>query len=346
MKRLLFFVRLLLSGGLLAFLFYQVDLHEIRPLLNRLDGRLVALAIGIGLVDRVLMAYKWNLLLRAQKIWISLVDVTKTYLTATFLGLFLPATVGGDALRTFTVARKGYATSAVLSSILVERVLGLIALVTLAMSSIALSVLVFGSRFFDSVLPLLGAASIFLLVAIVVVVGSLSSLFDRFVAWFLHRVEGQGRGNRVIRLVRDSYAAYGSYRQNKGVLTRFYLLSLAENLFPILWTYLLSLAFQIDVPLLFYFILVPIVLMLRRLPISIDGIGIHETAFVYFLSLIQVDPAEGLLLGIATHILTVLLVLPGGLFFALNGFSAIPESAAKNESEKVSGNPRVKLLGP
>ncbi len=325
MKRFFCFVRLFLSAGLVAFLIYTVDLHEVRSAFGRVEMRLVALAIGIGLVDRVLMAYKWNLLLHAQEIRVALVDITKTYLTATFLGLFLPATVGGDALRTYAVARKGYATSAILSSIIVERLLGLIALVTLAIGSIALSVVVFGERFFNSVWPLFGAAFLFLVVAIAIVVGSLSSLFERFLVWFLDRFQKYRRAQKITKLVRDSYRAYATYQQHKRLLSCFYLLSLGENLFPILWTYLLSLAFQIDVPLLFYFILVPIVLMLRRLPLSLDGIGIHEGAFVYFLSLIQVDPAQALLLGIATHLLTILLVLPGGLFFVLNGFSALPE---------------------
>ena len=108
MKNKLFWIRLILSAGLIAFLFYTVDLQDAFTTLTITNPVYLIAALLIAFGDRILMAYKWNILLQARGINISLWHVTSTYLITTFLGLFLPATVGGDALRAYAVAKGGH----------------------------------------------------------------------------------------------------------------------------------------------------------------------------------------------------------------------------------------------
>jgi uncharacterized membrane protein YbhN (UPF0104 family) len=46
-------------------------------------------------IDRIFMAYKWLLLLRVKDKNISLPTVIRIYYIGTFIGFFLPTTVGG-----------------------------------------------------------------------------------------------------------------------------------------------------------------------------------------------------------------------------------------------------------
>jgi uncharacterized protein (TIRG00374 family) len=314
-----FWLRLILSLVLIAVVITTVDLDEIRDMIADSQPAYLLLAYLIAIGDRILMAYKWNILLRVRNIHISLFDATVVYLKTSFLGLFLPATVGGDALRAYAVAREEHNIADVISSILIERALGFAALFAFALISIVLSIFVFGQSFFEGIEQLLWLFIALLATCVVVVLLSFNTSL-------LHRIRDRVKGSRiannvVARRLGSVYDSYQGYRGSKLQLVLFLILSLAENLFPVMWTYALSLAFGLDISLLYFFILVPIVLVLVRLPISLSGIGIQEGTFVYFLSLIGVAGSQALLLGAASNVIGILSILPGGIAYALNGFA-------------------------
>ncbi|HEX2905623.1 MAG TPA: lysylphosphatidylglycerol synthase domain-containing protein, partial [Phototrophicaceae bacterium] len=135
---------------------------------------------------------------------------------------------------------------------------------------------------------------------------------------------------RLGRKLKEIYQSYQGYRQHKPALALFFVLSLAENLLPIWVNYCLALAFHLEVAPLYFFILVPISLVLIRLPISISGIGVQEGFFVYFLGLIGVANSPALLLGAAGNIIAILSILVGGVLYGISGLNM--SAAAKGVS--------------
>lgn len=321
-----FWLRIILSVGLLVFLASTVDLGEMWDLFLASNKWYILAAFLLGIVDRILMAYKWNVLLKAKGMHISLVQVTITYWKTTFLGLFLPATVGGDAVRAYALSRnKDYPMSDVVSSIIVERALGFLALFVMVVISVLASLFILGETFFEGMTSLLW---VFLGLSVVAVVGMYFTMRQdilKRVGSFVDERGGKFAQSKIVQKLRQIVRSYASFSGNMGAMLWFFVLSLVENLFPLMWAYLLSVAFNIEVPVLYFFILIPIVLVLIRLPISLDGFGINEGAFVFFLALIGVSHEEGLLLGLSFHLLTLLIVLPGGLFYMLQGIE-MPES--------------------
>ena len=313
--------RLLLSVGLISFLFYSVDLQETLAILRRANVVLLLAALLVACGDRILMAYKWNILLKAKGINLSLVSVTGTYLITTFLGLFLPATVGGDALRAYAIAKDGHKGSDVVSSIIIERALGFLALFIFMLTSIILSIFVFGQSFFAGIWQLFWLFLVLFVASVAMIVLSMNETVLRQLGRLFEKWPAKIREHKIVRKLEEVYRSYRSFQANKVEVGLFLLLSLVENLFPLFWTYFLSLAFHIEIPLLYFFILIPIVLVLVRLPISLDGFGIQEGAFVYFLALIGIMRPEALLLGLASHILAIFSVLPGGVLYGFSGLS-------------------------
>ena len=328
MKKIWFWVRLGLSAGLVAVLLLSVDFQDFLSHLTQVHPVYLLVAFLIAMADRVIMAYKWNILLAAKSIRISLMHATGIYLTSSFLGLFLPATVGGDAVRAFGVAREGYEAKDVVSSILIERLFGIIALLVFVLLSIVISIFTLGSVFFDSISQLFWIFLILFAALMILTVVSLNkAILTRGSSWI------KGHFNKIleiklVRKLREVYESYLSYEQNKAVLGAFLLLSFVENLFPIFMSYLLSLAFGMEIPLLYFFILVPIVLVLVRIPISIDGIGIQEGTYVYFFALVGLMKSDALLLGIAAHVMAVVSILPGGILYGYYGLE-LPKKAAE-----------------
>ncbi|MEZ4706856.1 MAG: lysylphosphatidylglycerol synthase transmembrane domain-containing protein [Caldilineaceae bacterium] len=332
MKKYSFWLRLLLGISLFALLFYTVDIEEFKTALRNSNPIYIAIAYAIGIVDRVLMAYKWNILLRVKGIAIPLYKATTTYLTSTFLGLFLPTTVGGDGVRAYAVAREGYASGDVISSVVMERILGMIALMLFVMGSISLSIFWLGQRFFPDIDNLFWTVTAFFVLSIVLLAITFNATVTSRGLKMLSGLERLPLGKKILKLLNSVTASYVGYSRNKRELGLFFAWCMVENLFPIAWTYLLARAFQIEVQPFYFFILVPIVLILRRLPLPTpDGAGIHEGAFVYLLSLIGVAAEKGLLLGIATHLLVIALVLPGGVFFLLKGVHTPIKEQSKAE---------------
>lgn len=321
-----FWLRIILSVGLLAFLVSQVDLSEIWDRLVASNKWYILIAFLLGMVDRVLMAYKWNVLLKAKGMEIPLAQVTFVYWKTTFLGLFLPATVGGDALRAYAVSRnKNYPMGDVVSSIIVERALGFLALFVMVIISVLASIFLLGETFFEGMNSLL---FVFIGLSVVAVVGMYFTMRQdilKRVGSFVDQRGGKFAQNKIVQKLREIVRSYASFSGNMGAMLWFFVLSLVENLFPLMWAYLLALAFDIAVPPLFFFILIPIVLVLIRLPISLDGFGINEGAFVFFLGLIGVSSEEAFLLGLSFGFLARLIVLPGGLFYMIQGME-MPEN--------------------
>jgi glycosyltransferase 2 family protein len=333
MKNKSLWFRILLSGSLFAFLLYSLDFQNLISIFPRINYTHLFLAFIIAIGDRILMAYKWNLLLKAKGIRIPLVNITGVYLITTFLGLFLPATVGGDALRTYSVARDGHRASDVLSSIIIERVLGFLALFVFVLVSIVVSLIVFGESFFSGIWYLFWFFLILLVVSLIAIHISLNNSILRLLKSFFYRQNKIKHSNKVIMKLAEVYQSYKSFQHQMVVLFIFFFLSLIENLFPLFWTFSIALAFDINVPLLYFFILIPIVLVLVRIPISFDGIGIQEGAFVFFLSLIGVVKSEAFLLGLFSHLIGILSVVPGGLLYIYNGLSYKQKTSIRLEGE-------------
>jgi glycosyltransferase 2 family protein len=319
MKKVWLWIRILISLGLIVFLLYTVDFGDMSGSLAGSNIYYLIAALLVAFGDRFLMAYKWNILLKAKSIHIPLLRVTAIYLISSFLGLFLPATVGGDAIRAYAVAKGGQKGRDIVSSIVVERLFGILALLIFVLISITLSIFVFGQSFFASIWSLFGVILlVFLFFSAFIYLSLNRSLLQRLYLLIAGR-NTKINENKWVDKLKGIYQSYLAYQEHKKELGVFLLWSFLENLFPIFWTYFLALAFNIPVPLLYLFILEPIVLVLVRLPISIDGIGIKEGAFVYFLTLIGIPSSDALLLGIASHVLGVISILPGGVLYGLNG---------------------------
>jgi len=327
-------LRVLLAFSLFGILFYFYG-EEARDLIAEADLRYVVIAFVVGLVDRVLMAYKWNILLRAKQIGISLWESTTTYLAASFLGLFLPATVGGDALRSYAVSKKGYPLSDVLSTVVVERLLGIVALILFGMGAIVLSVVTLQEQFFDDIWIAFWLMAALLIVMVGVMMMAMTNWFANLFSAAMERLSQAKYGAKVADILSDLYKAYASFRHNRGALAAFLGLSMLENCFPILWTYLMALALNIPVPTLYFFILVPIALIVHRLPLPTpDGWGFAELPYIGMLSLIGIPAAQGFLLGVATHLLTVAIILPGGIFYLTSGLRAREKELARGVALK------------
>ena len=328
-------IQLLISVVLLGALLYIVDVNETASTLTGTNPYYLVLALIIASLNRILMPVKWSLLLRVKDIHMSWWDLIRTYYISNFFGLFLPPTVGADIFRAYYVSRRGHLLRDVVSSILVERLLGMIAILLFGLVGTTLLLIMFTSveLRFDMVLSLIVVATILTVGGFFV---SFSVPASNAIVRLLSSVENRTYIGRVARTAMNFYESYSLYRRQRGALFAFFLLTCLEVCLPILQSYVVGLSLGLSVSLLYFFAFVPIVVILSRLPISLNGFGIYEAAFVYFLRFADVSTSVGFSVGIVIHLVSLIAILPGGIMYALDRERKKVMAAADSSSRRVT----------
>ena len=73
-------------------------------------------------------------------------------------------------------------------------------------------------------------------------------------------------------------------------------------------------AIRVDVPLEVLIVVVPVCSIAWMLPISINGLGVREAAFVLFFGGYGINTEEAVLASFIVYLLTVVVSVPGGLW--------------------------------
>jgi hypothetical protein len=83
----------------------------------------------------------------------------------------------------------------------------------------------------------------------------------------------------------------------------------------VLQTFYLGLALGLTVPLWVYFAFVPIILLVVLMPVTVNGIGTTQAAFVWLFGRAGVQPAPAFTLSVLFLAIAIVGNLPGGLLY-------------------------------
>jgi uncharacterized membrane protein YbhN (UPF0104 family) len=143
------------------------------------------------------------------------------------------------------------------------------------------------------------------------------------------------------RLVSRLHEAYRSLASDRGRLAWFFALTLAEQLLVTLCYGLVAMALQLKFNLVFLLAAVPLAILISRLPISIDGLGVYEGIFIGIMSLAGVRPDDSLALSVAARIFQIVVWLPWWLMLvARTGALRPPAESATPEPTSNEPPPR------
>jgi glycosyltransferase 2 family protein len=318
-------LRIALSIALVVVLFtYVVDGHEVLRVLHRFETRYLVLAIVVVTLDRVLMTYKWILLLRAQGYRLPLFQGVMIYCTSMVWGLALPATVGADAIRAVMVTKRGFNGTDVVTSIVIERMVGFV--LALALGLVSLGVLrtlgVLDARF-DSALYL-GVAMLVGVTALLI-----AALNETLVRKVVAQLPRAVRDSKVMQYLDRFAAAYRSLGAARSTIAQFSALTVLEQVFSVILPWTLAQGLGVDVDLLLMLGVLPISTLISRLPISFDGWGVYEAVFIGLLVLAGVDAAAALAIAISGRIIQLFAFLPWWVAYVARSGAVRPPAVTK-----------------
>jgi serine O-acetyltransferase len=299
----------LLSCALL--LIFVADIGAVLETLGRCDPLWAGIAILAFLLDRVLMSYKWGLLLATRGYTVSLLQKLMVYCSAMMWGLALPSTVGADGIRVMLVRRFGVRVDDTLATILVERGIGfIVALLTAVGSLVVLRSMLPPDAVYDHALAL-GLAG--LLCALLILVFSFTSHALRSVLVLIPQRFSESKAVRMLEQLHDAYVSLACDRRR---IATFSILTMTEHILMVACYALVARALEVQFNPIFVFAAVPLALLVSRLPVSLDGIGVYEGIFIAIMALGGVRPADALAVSLAARALQVIVWLPWWLALA------------------------------
>jgi uncharacterized membrane protein YbhN (UPF0104 family) len=306
-------LRFALSLALLAaVVWYAGGLGAILRPISTADPVWVVVAFTVVTLDRLLMTFKWTRLLRSQGVRLDVLPGLKIYCAAMVTGLVLPSTMGADAARVALTVRRGLDGHTVLASVIVERIVGFIASLLLGLAGYAA---LEAHDLLDARLEGLGRAGAAVLAAAVLFFGL--SLSARCFGLALTGLPARVRGSRPVRWLQRFHTTYARFRGRRGALATFAALTVAEQIVTIVYVWCTARAVGVDVGLLFMAGVLPLTLLVSRLPISFDGLGVFEVVFVALMGLGGVPPAQAISVAVIGRIIQTLAWLPWALAQAL-----------------------------
>ena len=306
MKRLLPVLRVVLSMGLMALLYRRMDWSQLGGILAGARLPLVVLLYALLLLNTVISAVKWRWLLQADRVAVPLPRLVVSYLIGSFLNLFLPSSIGGDAYRIYDVAQYGRAAKS-FASVLADRLTGFIALVVLGF---AFGLAGYGALPHKQVflIPALAMAALLSGIALLVQRRLLVRIFEATPA----------RRSAKLRAFLDGLLdSVAEYRRAPGLFLRIMGLSFLFQLTAIACILILARALGYDTPALYFFIFVPFISLMEALPITIFGLGLRDGLYVFFFTPVGMTQTAALTLALAYVLMTVVYCLSGGLLLLL-----------------------------
>jgi uncharacterized protein (TIRG00374 family) len=313
--------RAAVAAGLTAFILWKSHPREVLAALANADWRLIAVAVLLVLADRALMAYRWVVLLciidRAERP--RLADVMQIFFVSTFVGTFLPASVGGDAVRAYSMTRLNVRGRDAIASVFLDRMLGVASILLMAAFGLTLARDLAGN--WTIVASLAVATAICAATLLLIFSRHAANAASRILTRLPDPVRETGEG------ILDSIRRYAAYR---GRLVNVLAGSLAVQALRIVQAYFLGAGLGITVPLATYFAFVPLILLVMLLPVTFNGIGTSQAAFVWFFGRAGVAAPQAFALSVLFVALGVVGNLPGGFLYTFGRAHAHPKSLNPN----------------
>ena len=272
--------------------------YDVRPVLYQLARERPAFFLTVVVTyvaGQVMSAYRWNLLGAILKIPAPFIDYLSYAFIGMFTNVFVPGLVGGDALRAIYLGRRHQRLADAIASVAADRIVGLIGLFWLAATAAtALSVELPRSVTLPTIA--VGGISLAGFVAL--------PLIGRLAA-------------RMPARIAAIAAMIAPYLDQPLAMMPAIGLSIALQLSLAVCQWILARGLGLQAPLTLFVLCVPIANVFASLPVTLNGLGVRETAYLMLFGMAGMSKAHAIALGLLWFAATGIGNLTGVVAFVL-----------------------------
>jgi len=299
---------------LIVIILQTISLDELLQSISKLDKGLLLVAWILNLVVVLLMALRWRILYDVIEHPPGYIKLVKVTIVSIFFNTILPSIVGGDTYRTLALS-KGDSTESDIeesfSVIFVDRIMGLVGLMLLGCLGLALNKNV-------EIPPIVTILTIALLVIFVATL--LLSMFNPIYEFMLKIFSWlPSRQFKFIESVLTRiHSNIALYRDRKKLLGEALILAFVQRLCWLFAGFVIGRSLHLDLTFMTFIVFLPVIEIIRLIPITIQGIGVREGLFIVFFGTVGVVNADAILLATLIYLMSSLIGLLGGGIYLLD----------------------------
>lgn len=303
-ENLFFLLRILISLGLVVLLFHKVDLDKFLTSILSTKKEFLTLGYVLGICNVVICTLRWRILLWDRDMKVPFFKLLKIYFIGMFFNIFFPTGYGGDAVRGYKLYKLTSAMSDSVSSVVMDRLVGFSALISISIISLVLSFDFINAKICFSVF---GVAVLFF--------SGVWFFFSGYIVRCVGFILKLFKLERYMDELTRFHETILSYKDSKMVLLSIFIISIFAHSIMILSVYLFSLSIGVQIPVLYFFLFVPVINIVTLAPVSVSGIGVREAGFIYFFSMVLVSASDSFLMSLLFFSQLVFVGLIGCLFY-------------------------------
>lgn len=293
----------------MVFLLSRTNVHRLTDSLSHAHPIDVALALAVLLLGLVVNAFRWQLFLRPLGLGLPTATLIRLTFVGTFFNAFLPTGFGGDAYKSFNLRShlrgESASMSPPLATVFLDRLAGLVGLALLGLAGSVVR-LVAGDH---------GGVALAALLSSVGVLAASGAVLMVAPRWGVS-ASGSSRVLSRVRVFAQAFATAGREAQalRRGVVVGFVSALLLVGVNALLVTSL-----GISVPGTALPGIVLIASLMTIVPLSINGLGFRESAYVWCLAAYGIGHDEALAFAVLVLAVTLASCAVGGVVYAVAG---------------------------
>jgi len=310
------------AGAILFLLWVFTRMADFKQTLQVISGASIgvaAVALGCALAGELTTAYKWVLLVRVSGGMLPFYQAVRASFIGMFYNNFLPGNVGGDLARVLVIRPWAGSKAAAAAATFMQRATGLGGLLLVAIC--AASLWPFQIKQWRAWGPASWPITWFLVTAIGYVFACLVLFNGKIyhLTWkagmaeerenfpsIMHRIVH----SLLVRVRRLHHELHAHNPAAPGPL----LISVITQLFDTLFVFLLALSLGIQAPFYVFLSAVPLISLASLLPITLNGIGLREAAYISMLASAGVAPEAAAGLSLLQFAVILLFSATGAAF--------------------------------
>lgn len=307
--RILLALRILVSLAFIGLLvwFFRKDLPDVLAVLKNINPFFFGIAVVLNVLVLAVISVRLKKIFSVQGLHLKLGEAIYLTFIGSFFNNFLPTSVGGDLVKAYYATKKSTRKLESFSAVFFDRFFGFLSIGILAFLGVLFlnkdikdTNLLWGSALFSAIV--LSAFIFFLNKRLT------KKLFARLLDLSVFR-----EGSKLRKL----YNALNTYKEHKIIIAQLIGISLLAQLIAVVAIYIIIKSLSQEIPFLTLFLIIPLVSVASMMP-SINGLGVREGAFVYFLTeFISRESA----VAVSILYLAIILIMSfiGGILYLFSG---------------------------
>ncbi len=310
----------LFSVVLIAVLLHFTGFEGTLTRLSKANLWYIPVCVAVYLVAQAISTWRWKFLSEALNFRLSFRELYDYYLIGMFFNMFLPGSIGGDAMRLYYLARgAGRKKREALLTLLAERGVGLVALMLLSTAVCFTPELLKMSLGLPLHLPLLKPMTIDMRL---VLMGFSSLMLLGYASLWLLPLERLAGTIKPVKLIIQAKVYWAHW----GLLFKSVSISLAVHAMMVGLHLIMAEALGMHVSILYMTVVYGVVSLASVLPIAANGFGVREGIYWLFLTKIGFPKDTALAFAFYWDAVSLLTALIGGLVL-IKGHYKTPQPA-------------------